>query len=147
MNMGIAIVFIVVIQITEHASVDKLPLAVVPDQRQVLLIGQFLWQSDDHPPGSLGIDSFLGGVHCIPECLGVSICARCVVRQHDFPIDDALRAAVGMLPFVIALGVHLLSGVIGRSRHDGLILAAYVRYGKRRAGDFVLTSVPQRRAL
>ena len=113
---------IVVVQITDHASANKLPLAVVPDHRQVLLIGQFLWQSDDHSPGSLSISSFFGSVHCIPERLGVSICARCIVWQHDFPI----RAAVGMLPFVIVLGVHLFSGVVGCCCHDGLITPAYV---------------------
>ena len=147
MNMGIAVAFVVIVKITDHASADKLLLAVVPDQCQVLFISQFLRKDNEHPPGRLGILSFLGGVHCIPECLAVCIFAGSVVRQHDFPIDDSLRAAVGMLPFVIALRMHLLSGVIGRSRHDGLILAAYVRYGKRRAGDFVLTSVSQRRAL
>ena len=147
MNMGITVAFVVIVKITNHASADKLPLAVVPDQRQILLIGQFLRKDNEHPPGCLSINSFLSGVNRIPECLAVCIFAGSVVRQHDFPIDDSLRAAVGMLPFVITLGIHLLSGVIGRSRHDGLILATYVRYGKRRTRDFVLTSVPQRRAL
>ena len=147
MNMGITVAFVMIVQVTDHAFADKLLLAVVPDQSQVLLISQLLRKNDEHPSGSLGILPFLDSVHRIPECLTVSIFPGSVVRQHDFPINDTLRAAVGMLPFMITLGVHLLSGVIGRSSHNGLIFAAYIRYGKRGTGDLAFTSVSQRRAL
>ena len=101
----------------DHALVHKRGLAVVADQFNVLLHGQFLGQGDDQSTGGLRVLPFLGGVNSVPECLPVCILPWRVRGKHDLRVHDPLQL-FSVFPSTGEIGVELLTGLIGGSSHD-----------------------------
>ena len=66
MGVGIAVAFIMDGIIGEHAIGYKLLLAILPDQRFILLFRQFSRQGDDESSGKLSVPLLFGIFYRIP---------------------------------------------------------------------------------
>ena len=125
----------------DHAFVHEGGLAVLPDQRDVLFQGQFLWKGDDESAGGLSVLTSFSSVHGIPECLPVGIFARGVRGKQNLCVVDAF-GFTPVFPGAGELRMQLLTRLVGGSSYDRLATASAddlnVEMG---TGDLLITSV------
>ena len=82
-------VLIVDSNVSNHASGDKLFLTVFPDHLNGFLQRNLHWERNFHTPCHLCVPVCFDLLNSVPERVAVCILSWCVVRQHDFGIDDA----------------------------------------------------------
>ena len=122
--MRIAVAFVVIKEIADHALIHKFLLTEIADEGEVLFISQFARQSKEHRARRLRIDARFRCVHRVPEHLRVGIRFRRVERQHDFHPLHARRAAVRIFPAALVFGILLFARVIRAGSHTGLTFSA-----------------------
>ena len=88
-NMRVAVAFVVIKEIADHALVHKFLLTEIADEGEVLLVSQFARQSKEHRTRRLRVDTRFRCVHRVPKRLRIGIRFWRVGWQHDF---DPLHA-------------------------------------------------------
>ena len=87
--MRVAVAFVVIKEIADHALVHKFLLTEIADEGEVLLVSQFARQGKEHRARRLRVDACFRCVHRVPKRLRVGIRSRRVGRQHDFNLLHA----------------------------------------------------------
>ena len=111
-------------KITTHPVGYKMLSAIFLQHLRTHFKRNFSGQGNDKSSCKLRVPLFLHFLYGVPERCPVCILWWCICRQHDLRVSNFLLLSAVVFEFLVVLGKHFFSGLVGSSGNSRATFAS-----------------------